>query len=514
VKKLGLVMVGIVTLIGITQIMNSRESGVKKITYETVNKTALNDLKKEVSLLKSKINQNHKKPTTSEISSIEIKGRDNFIAHYQHMMEWMKENKVLYRHQVSRSFDALLSSVNQVQVNEVNDFNYRVQSIVHQHMMSSRLLKFSPEIIAGFQEKLTKLLNPLEVKRTYSVVPNSAPKDNINFDNLNNTINDLTQERTVSYETHAREPSSQMPIALAAFAGLVVGIAAFATLKRNQVSQISEQSDVESLSSTMKKVLKEINYPILVCDQNFNINWENAESEKLKLKGNHIQNILSDSKLMDRYELDGKTYTVKVEDLKYKSGKVSYLLQMIPLTVSPRVLSHVVNQQEIERVLENSLKQKNDFKGLNQLVAENAVRMNYLFKVSAKLIDVDFDENLSECFIESNRLNEAVREFMMANYHLIKDNSLVSGLYMRTSEKGQRFHLNCFIPGLNKDSFAQNETSRELIQKLSTLESKFNLYYPRLSFRWVTSGEVQGVDICLSLENKSELETLLRESNA
>jgi hypothetical protein len=217
---------------------------------------------------------------------------------------------------------------------------------------------------------------------------------------------------------------------------------------------------------------------------------------------------------MDKYDLDAKTYTIKVEDLKYKSGKVSYLLQMIPLTVSPRVLSHVVNQQEIERVLENSLNQKNDFKGLNQLVAENTVRMNYLFKVSAKLIDVDFDENLSECFIESNRLNEAVREFMMANYHLIKDNSLVSGLYMRTSEKGQRFNLNCFIPGLNKDSFAQNETSRELIQKLSTLETKFNLYYPRISFRWVTTGEVQGVDICLSLENKSELESLLRESNA
>jgi hypothetical protein len=352
------------------------------------------------------------------------------------------------------------------------------------------------------------------VKRSYSVIPNSAPKENINFDSLNQTINDLTQERTVSYETHARESSSQMPVALAALAGLVVGIVGFAALRKNQQPQVTEQTDVESLSSTMKKVLKEINYPVLICDQNFNINWENTESERLKLTANHIQHILSDSKLMDKYELDAKTYTIKVEDLKYKSGKVSYLLQMIPLTVSPRVLSHVVNQQEIERVLENSLNQKNDFKGLNQLVAENTVRMNYLFKVSAKLIDVDFDENLSECFIESNRLNEAVREFMMANYHLIKDNSLVSGLYMRTSEKGQRFNLNCFIPGLNKDSFAQNETSRELVQKLSTLETKFNLYYPRISFRWVTTGEVQGVDICLSLENKSELESLLRESNA
>ena len=513
-KKLGLVMLGVATLIGITQMKTSRDNGVKRITYETVNKTALNDLKKEVSLLKSKINQNYKKPTTSEISSTEIKGRDNFIAHYQNMMEWLQENKVLYRHQVSRSFDALLSKVNQVQPNEVNDFNYKVQSAVHQHMLSSRLLKFSPEIIAGFQERLTKILNPLEVKRTYSVVPNSAPRENINFDALNHTINDLTQERTVSYETHARQTSSQMPMALAALAGLVVGIVGVATLRKNQRPQLSEQSDVESMSSTMKKVLKEINYPVLICDQNFNINWENTESEKLKLTGNHIQHILSDSKLMDKYDLDAKTYTIKVEDLKYKSGKVSYLLQMIPLTVSPRVLSHVVNQQEIERVLENSLNQKNDFKGLNQLVAENTVRMNYLFKVSAKLIDVDFDENLSECFIESNRLNEAVREFMMANYHLIKDNSLVTGLYMRTSEKGQRFHLNCFIPGLNKDSFAQNETSRELIQKLSTLETKFNLYYPRISFRWVTTGEVQGVDICLSLENKSELESLLRESNA
>jgi hypothetical protein len=140
--------------------------------------------------------------------------------------------------------------------------------------------------------------------------------------------------------------------------------------------------------------------------------------------------------------------------------------------------------------------------------------MNYLFKVSAKVIDVDFDDNLSECFIESNRLNEAVKEFMMASYHLIKDDSKASGLFLRTSEKGQRFNLNCFIPGVNKDSFAQGEASRQLLQKLSTLESKFNLYYPRISFRWITSEEAQGVDICLSLENKSELESLLKESNA
>jgi hypothetical protein len=134
--------------------------------------------------------------------------------------------------------------------------------------------------------------------------------------------------------------------------------------------------------------------------------------------------------------------------------------------------------------------------------------------VSAKLIDVDLDANLSECFIEANRLNEAVKEFMMANYHLIKDDSKVTGMYVRTSEKSQRFNLNCFIPAINKEAFANGEASRIFIQKLSSLESKFNLYYPRVSFRWIAEGDTKGVDICLSLENKSELESILRESNA
>lgn len=197
---------------------------------------------------------------------------------------------------------------------------------------------------------------------------------------------------------------------------------------------------------------------------------------------------------------------------KQSSVEKSKLDSLNPaLHVSSNVLSNVSNAQDVEKILENSSLLK-DFKGMNQLVAENTIKMNYLFKLSSKVMDIDFDENLSECFIETGRLNDVINDFMMANYQLIKNDKQVSSVYYRTSEKGQRFNLNCFIPSIQKDAFALSEVSNIFIQKLSTLESKFNLYYPRVSFRWITSGEIHGVDICLSLENKSELESTLKES--
>ena len=514
-RKLSAIILSLAAIYGITLIPQGEERGGQKtLTYNAVNNQAVRDLQNEITNLQNKIKASTPKTTTSEVVSTEVAGKDKFLADYNNMFEWMKENKILYRHQVARSFEGLFNDMNNIEAGQVETFNRTVAGVLNQHLMYSRALKFSPEIVTEFQERLKSLAAPLEVKKIRTSVPNSAPGETVSFEKFAKIINDLKEERTVSYMTHGRE-TSNTPFIWVYLAGLAVGVLGFATMgKSTAKTEAADKSEVEAMSGTMKRVLKELNYPVIICDSNFNINWQNTESEKLNLSPENVQNILSDSKAMERYELDARSYSIKVEELKYKSGKVSYVVQMVPQTISPRVLSNIVNSHDIERVLENSLQETKDFKGLNQLVAENTVRMNYLFKVSAKVIDVDFDENLSECFIESNRLNDAVREFMMANYHLIKDDSKAAGLFLRTSEKGQRFNLNCFIPGINKDNFATSDASKTLIQKLSSLESKFNLYYPRVSFRWISTGEAQGVDICMSLENKSELESLLKESNA
>ena len=182
--------------------------------------------------------------------------------------------------------------------------------------------------------------------------------------------------------------------------------------------------------------------------------------------------------------------------------------------ISPDLFSNIMNGNDVERVLEASFNETGDFKGLNQIVAENSVKMNSLFKLSSKMVEVEFDENLSESFIDSNHLNDAVREFMMAGYNLVKHEAQAEGLYLRTSENGQRFNLNCFIPTITKETFSNSDSSKMFIQKLSNLESKLNLYQPRVSLRWVNTSEIAGVDICLSLENKSALESTLQETNA
>ncbi len=327
-------------------------------------------------------------------------------------------------------------------------------------------------------------------------------------------IENLKEKKSIVYQTHSK--SQKQPVASYIWiylAGLCVGIAGFATFRNKQASVGADSFEADSLNPTMKRVLTELSTPVLICNSDFVVTWQNKESEKLNLGTDIIQDFVEYSFDKDFFEVNSKNYDVKVDELKHKTGQVNYMIQLVTRPANSNLLSHVSNASDVEKILDISNQGSENFKGMNQLVAENTLKMNSLFKNSSKFMDVDFDENLSECFIESGRLNDAVSEFMMANYQLIKNDSQVSSVYFRTSEKGQRFNLNCFIPSLQKDSFAVAEASNIFIQKLSTLESKFNLYYPRVSFRWITMDEIQGVDICLSLENKSELESTLKETN-
>jgi hypothetical protein len=519
-RKLSALILSFAVIYGITLIPTGSSEGTEKktLTYKGINNEAMRALNQELANAKTKMKTSEIKVKSAEVVKTEIAGREKFLNTYHATFQWLKENQVLYRYQLSRSYEGVLKKLEMIETSEVEAFNDHVNSITNRHLGFAKTLKFSPEIIAEFQEKLAGFLNPLKINRTSSTVPGTTitkSREQYDFSKINKQLENLKENKTVVYEVHSKaSPAQTIPMVLLYLAGLAVGVIGFATLTNNKSAESNEKSEIDTISGTMKRVLKELNYPVLICDSNFSISWQNNESEKMNLTPGMLHNLLSDTAAMESYEMNAKSYSVKVEELKYKSGKKSYLLQMVPQAISPRLLSNIVNSQDIEKVLERSLQESKDFRNLNEIVAENTVKMNYLFKVSAKLIDVDLDAELSECFIEANRLNDAVREFMMANYHLIKDDSKVTGMYLRTSEKGQRFNLNCFIPAINKDAFATGEASRIFVQKLSSLESKFNLYYPRVSFRWINDGEIKGVDICLSLENKSELESILRESNA
>lgn len=518
-RKLSALILSFAVIYGITLIPagESTGAGKKTVTYSGINNEVMRALNEEISNAQTQNRVPKITAKASEVVKTEIAGKEKLINTYNTTFEWMKQNQILYRHQLSRSFEGVLKKLEVIEASEVEDFNDRVNSIINSHVNYAKSLKFSQKVVNELQERLGTFLNPLKVNRIVTTIPATTQTVNreVNFDKIVKYLENIKENKTLIYESHARSEKPQtLPMILLYLGGLVVGVVGFATLSKSKTVQTTDKADMDALGGTMKRMLKDLNYPVLICDTNFKISWENTEASKLELNPPSLQSLLSDASAMENFKTDNKTFSVKVEELKYKSGKTNFVLQMIPQTVSPKLFSNIANSDEIEKVLQRSLGESKDFRNLNDLVAENAVKMNYLFKVSAKLIDVDLDENLSECFIESNRLNEAVKEFMMANYHLIKDDANISGMYMRTSEKGQRFNLNCFIPSINKEAFATGEASRIFIKNLSGLESKFNLYQPRVSFRWISDGDTKGVDICMSLENKSELESILRESNA
>lgn len=364
--------------------------------------------------------------------------------------------------------------------------------------------------VSGFQTMSYKGINYEALEELKGEI--GKQKNLQDLDKINHLMGNLSEEKTVEYESHDRKPKHTPWMVGVYLAGLLVGVAGVVVAKSK--GNRNEQSDADFSHKTMKRILRDLNYPVLICDKEFNLIWQNTESSILALNPQNIQKLFSDSNALRNFEFESRNYSIQMETVENKTGTTNYVIQLIPKVIAPEFLSHLVSTQEVERVLEASFKESDDFKGLNQLVAENVIKMNSLFKASSKVLDVDFDENLSECFIEADHLDAAIKEFITAGYELVRDQKTAEGLYLRTSEKGQRFNLSCFIPEISKEQFSSTNASDLFIQRLTSLETKFNLYYPRISFRWINSGEVKGVDVCLSLENKSELESLLKESNA
>lgn len=503
-RKLGTIIFSLAVVCGIFAIQTDR-SPRKTYSYQAVNEEVLKSLESEINSLESKLTATTT-PRREEKVIKNVKGKSEFTTKIEDTFQWLKNNKVLYRYEFKRSYEELLSDLKNVQVENIDEINKRANEATLRHIAFLKRLKFSPEIIQSFEFRLNELLNPLSLVESRTAVESEVRSDSgVAVTGLKQALKSLTKTKNLELEMHERG-ISRTGMALLFIGGVFLGMVGFYE-RRKKTGPVVD----ESLNGTIKRVLKEIDFPVFICDSNSTIIWKNEVSAALGISPSDVSKMMSEKDDEDIVWLGNRNYKVKVEELKYKSGKVNNLIQMVPQSLTPKILNHIVNSSDVERVLESSFQEDKKFKSLNEIVAENITRMNYLFRVSAKTIDIDFDENLSECFIESRNLDEVVRGFLMASYNLIKDDSNVSGLFVRTSENSQRFSVNCFMPFLKQSSLTEEEASRIFIQKLSVLEAKFSLYFPRITLRWIAEDHVKGLDVSFSLDNKSELEAMMRE---
>ena len=155
-----------------------------------------------------------------------------------------------------------------------------------------------------------------------------------------------------------------------------------------------------------------------------------------------------------------------------------------------------------------------DFGDVNQTTAQLAVKLGYLFKVSGKYLDIEFKKEMSDCFIEKDRLEKIIKEFMMSCHHMIKDQSEAEGIYLRTDEAGNKFSVSCFLANYKVDSLNTHPMARDFLKRFSILEARYASCNPSIDFRIVDSGDVKGLDISISFENQSELESIMSNVSA
>ena len=177
--------------------------------------------------------------------------------------------------------------------------------------------------------------------------------------------------------------------------------------------------------------MSDLDYPLVMVDQGLNIIWQNKQSEASQMELSILQDIFKvDSSTEGEIKMDGRYYSVSVSELAYKSGKKNYLAQLKPKLASNKHLEHLIDFGDVTSLIE-SHNEDMAFGDVNQSVAQLSVKLGYLFKVSGKFLDLNFNKNISDCFIESDRLEGMMKEFIMGCHHIIKDETEVPGIYLQ-----------------------------------------------------------------------------------
>lgn len=505
-----------------TQETVTEGASFKTVKYTGVNNQVLDSLKAQINqLAKKAANQNAVKPSPKVELVKSIQGVKEFNSKLDGIFNFLKESQLLYRYEFFKSFDRTKSQLTNLNFENLEDLNAKINSLIDYHLAMVSQLKTTTPVKNKLTLMLNDIRNPLKVQNFSSEtqVTKSPQESNLTAEEvkqLQNTIKGIKKPASVTMEFHVPE-SAPVRTPIFVLWGIILAVAAVLwKTKGEKKIEAGDESFQTDVNPTLKKIIGELEYPLFVCDTSFNLTWQNNMAKTLSLNPEQIQKLVAHNGAYagESFDLQGRSYNLQISELNYKNGKKNLLIQMKPVAVASKYTEHMVDATQVESLLENSNISEGGFKDFNQTVAELAVKMNYLFKVSGKFLDIDFKKDIADCFVENSRLETMCREFILSCHFIIKDKEQVSGLYLRTDELGQRFALGCFLPGLTENDLTNGLMAREFLKKFSVLEAKFSLCLPTIDIKAISAGDIKGVDITLSFENRSQMESLINQSFA
>lgn len=151
-------------------------------------------------------------------------------------------------------------------------------------------------------------------------------------------------------------------------------------------------------------------------------------------------------------------------------------------------------------------------KDFNQMISDLSVKLNNHFQASGKFLDIEFKKDLPNFVLDKSQLESMCSEFILCCHSVIKDRKQFTEMHLRTDDVGQRLVVGCFIPDLSEQDLAGREDSKKILKQFWLLETNFPSGRPEIHMKTVTVGEVAGLDITMSFENRSLLVTQLKTS--
>ncbi len=492
----------------------------KTIKYTSVNNQALSSLKSQISLLAEKMETKAALKSVQKVEeTITIDGVREFDEKLEKVFNYLKDSQLVYRYEFYKSFDRIKSLVARISSENYEDLNAKINNLIDYHLAMVSKLKTTN----ANKNKITTLLNDIrnpfrnQTKVTETQVDSQPPSvTSRDVKKLLSTLIEIKKPSSLTMEFHSPETRTSMTPFFVLW-GVLLAIAALIWKKEvNTSGDVVTESFQSDVNPTIKKIISELDYPLFVCDSGLNVTWQNNSSNKFNLNSTLIQNMITQYRIKpeETFDLEGKSFKIQISELNYKNGKKNLLVQMTPIPVGSKFTEHLIDATQVEHLLESSKDSEGSFKDFNQTIAELAVKMNHLFKVSGKFLDIDFKKDIADCFIENSRLETMCREFILSCHFIIKDKEQASGIHMRTDELGQRFALGCFLPGLSESDLTSGVLARDFLKKFSILEAKYSMCLPTIDIKVVSIGEVKGVDINLSFENRSRMESLINQSFA
>jgi hypothetical protein len=478
-------------------------SAPRAIKYEQVNESALNQIKDSL------VAEKNRGPAVTAVQTAQVEGKTAFAEGMVQLFTFLKTNQVLYRYEVNNSLKNYLDKMGQVKTDQVEAFNKKMNEVLDSHKNTVSRLNFNQTIKDNARALIEGLKNPLKIKTitTSRVEENKSGKF---LAKIENALQDLTIEKEIYLHTPEVE-TPKAPIVPVVALWTSLSLITFFFLRKKTV--ITTEAE-ELVNPTFKRIMSDLDYPLVMVDQGLNIVWQNKKSEASPYELSTLQEIFKTNAAEEgEIKIDGKFYAVNVSELSYKSGRKNFLAQLKPKLASNKNLEHLIDYGDVSALIE-SHNPSVAFGDVNQSVAQLSVKLGYLFKVSGKFLDLNFNKDISDCFIESERLEGMLKEFIMGCHHIIKDDSEVSGIYLRTNETGNKFAVSCFLMNFRSDALESHPLTRDFLRRFSILEAKYAICNPAIEFRFKETSEFKGLDITMSFENRSELELIVNNMSA